>query len=259
MSGFANTVFTLMIGWFQTVVSLIWSGLSDKNGGNVFTWIGNHWIVIVLILCAVGTIVDLSVYIARWKPLDVIRSYFDRKSGKITPNYHNSVPASGNDPVYPAEIMQNSRSAEDIRQPLFASNQPLPYSGDEPVSEKSTESGNSAFSDYDFLQEPSPARNHSGKNEVPSDSPYRRPLPVTQYEPEYESEKQPSERTPDPIVRPRRRRINVSELFGNPEEDMIHFEPPKPVIDKAEAYHTPVYPRNWKDNGETADDSGIQR
>jgi hypothetical protein len=39
---------------------------------------------------------------------------------------------------------------------------------------------------------------------------------------------------------------------------MIHFDPPKPVIDQSEAYHTPVYPRNWKENGESADDSGIR-
>ena len=85
MSGFANTVFTLMIGWFRTVVSLIWSGLTDKNGGNLFTWIGNHWIVIALILFAVGTVVDLSVYLFRWRPLDVIRSYFDRKREMSVP------------------------------------------------------------------------------------------------------------------------------------------------------------------------------
>ena len=76
MSGFANTVFTLLVGWFQAVVSLIWSGLTGKGDGNILTWIGNHWIVIVIILCVVGSVVDLSVYIARWKPLVVIRSYF---------------------------------------------------------------------------------------------------------------------------------------------------------------------------------------
>ncbi len=256
MSGFANTVFTLMIGWFQTVVSLIWSGLSDNNGGNIFTWIGNHWIVIVLILCAVGTVVDLSVYIARWKPLDVIRSYFDRKRGKFNPN---TVQASGNDPAYPSENKPDFRSSENIYQPLFASNQPNPYSEEESISERDAEIHSPAFSDDEFRQEPFPDRNRPGNNEVPSDSPYRRPVREAQYGPESETEMPPSERTPDPIVRPRRRRINVSELFGNPEEDMIHFEPPKPVIDKAEAYHTPVYPRNWKDNGEASDDSGIQR
>ena len=45
------------------------------------------------------------------------RYSFD-KSGKITPNYRNSVPASGNDPVYPAEIMHTKE--EDGRSPVVS-------------------------------------------------------------------------------------------------------------------------------------------
>ena len=116
MSGFANTVFTLMIGWFRTVVSLIWSGLTDKNGGNLFTWIGDHWIVIVLILCAVGTVVDLSVYLFRWRPLDVIRSYFDRKRRTIRSDHAApaSIPSSG------SESDTNHYPSGSEYQPLFA-------------------------------------------------------------------------------------------------------------------------------------------
>ncbi len=254
MSGFANTVFTLMIGWFRTVVSLIWSGLTDKNGGNLFTWIGDHWIVIVLILCAVGTVVDLSVYLFRWRPLDVIRSYFDRKRRTIRSDHAApaSIPSSGSESDanhYPSGIEY---------QPLFASNQDSGYSAGEPFTRNDSPLREAVLPDPVPVQDISEEQNNYKKTDVPADSPYRRPVKEPEYDPKPMNETDHTRRNPDPAVRPRRRRINVAELFGNPEEDMIHFDPPKPVIDQSEAYHNPVYPRNWKDNGESSDDSGIR-
>ena len=254
MSGFANTVFTLLVGWFQTVVSLIWSGLTDKNGNNLFTWIGNHWIVIVVILCAIGSVVDLSVYIARWKPFDVIRSYFERKKGKISPE--NTVPARETESKY-SRTQETDHEPAPVRngyRPLFASNQSSPDVYAEPFPEYIPDNSVDVRDTDPLLQEPSEYRNEFPKHEVPADSPYRRPLADLPSPAEHDTvpEKESREHVQDSSVRPRRRRINVSELFGNPEEDMIHFEPPKPMIDQAEAYHTPVYPRNWKENGDSS-------
>ena len=41
-------------------------------------WIGQHWIVLAAILCIIGLVVDLSVYIIRWKPFRVWRSFFNK-------------------------------------------------------------------------------------------------------------------------------------------------------------------------------------
>ena len=254
MSGFANTVFTLMIGWFRTVVSLIWSGLTDKNGGNLFTWIGNHWIVIVLVLCAVGTVVDLSVYLFRWRPLDVIRSYFDRKKGNVRTGHSDSgsIHPSG------SEITANPHSTESGYRPLFASNQTSGFSETESFSRNDSDVYDPVRQEPD-LQNNLPADlKDIRKPEIPAASPYRRPIPQPEPVSVSGDEAENSGRNPEPVVHPRRRRINVAELFGNPEEDMIHFDPPKPVIDQSEAYHNPVYPRNWKDNGEPSDDSGTR-
>ena len=219
MSGFANTVFTLMIGWFQTVVSLIWSGLTDKNGGNVFTWIGNHWIVIVLVLCAVGTIIDLSVYIARWKPIDVIRSYFERKKEKNISGHGTPVPDSDIGFPEPAEPDNGPPSFRNGYTPLFASNHSVQNVLNDSFSENGPDhSVSSQITEPDWQEQPE-YRNEADRYKIPDDSPYRRPIsdsvpPVQTYRSEQES----AERSHDPAVRPRRRRINVSELFGNPEE-----------------------------------------
>lgn len=258
MSGFANTVFTLLVGWFQTVVSLIWSGLTDKNGGNVFTWIGNHWIVIVIILCAVGSIIDVSVYIARWKPFDVVRSYFERKKGRNSTAFPSRIPETEKAYSDSPEIKDQMPSQSGYR-PLFASNQISQYSSQDGYSEYIDDSNTVSPVPDTSLPDLSESRYQSDKRYPADDSPYRRPAaePVITGQNE-RSEKHEDGRIQDSAVRPRRKRINVSELFGNPEEDMIHFTPPKPVIDQAEAYHTPVYPRNWKENGDSSNESGAR-
>ena len=258
MSGFANTVFTLLVGWFQAVVSLIWSGLTDKNGGNLFTWIGNHWIVIVLVLCAVGSVIDVSVYIARWKPFDVVRSYFERKRGRSSAVLSSRIPET--EEAYSDSPENNDQiSSPNGYRPLFSSNQP---------SRVSTRDGYSEYADDrisvssvpDTSRPDLPETRYTAEKRYPADdSPYRRPVPEPVMSGQNErSEKHETGRIQDSAVRPRRRRINVSELFGNPEEDMIHFTPPKPVIDQAKAYHSPVYPRNWKENGDSSNESGAR-
>lgn len=259
MSGFANTVFTLLVGWFQAVVSLIWSGLTGKGDGNILTWIGNHWIVIVIILCVVGSVVDLSVYIARWKPLVVIRSYFARKREKNIPE--SAVPAAVAGSRY--SVMPEDDEPEPVRngyRPLFASNQAVQAETEEPLPEEIPLNSAPAQNAGTGWPEQYESRKGSEKREVPADSPYRRPAAEPAVpEQQTGAGREPAERSPETVVRPRRRRINVSELFGNPEEDMMHFEPPKPMIDQTEAYHRPVYPRNWKENGDSSDESGIRQ
>ena len=55
---------------------------------------------------------------------------------------------------------------------------------------------------------------------------------------------------PIPARTKRRRRLNVSDLFSNPEEDLREIEAPQDVIDRRKAYREPVYPRGWKQNEE---------
>ena len=62
MGSFANTVFSILLGWLQGLISIIWSALTDKGGESFFQFIGDNWIKITLILCAVGLIADFAVY-----------------------------------------------------------------------------------------------------------------------------------------------------------------------------------------------------
>ena len=96
---------------------------------------------------------------------------------------------------------------------------------------------------------------------VPEDSPYRRPVNKISAERSPETEKgqndfpenRKSREEPLPIMPRRRKRINVTELFADPEEEIRQFDAPQHVIDSNKAYRDPVYPRGWKkseDDGE---------
>ena len=81
MGSFANTVFSIMLGWLQALVSMIWSALTTKEGETLFQYIGNNWIAISVLVCAIGLIADFLVYFFRWAPYKVWRTFFRRLRG----------------------------------------------------------------------------------------------------------------------------------------------------------------------------------
>ena len=76
MGSFANTVFSLLLGWLQAVTSAIWSALTNEGNESLLQFIGKNWIVISAVLCAVGLIIDFAVYLFRWEPYKVWRSFW---------------------------------------------------------------------------------------------------------------------------------------------------------------------------------------
>ena len=78
MGSFANTVFSLLLGWLKGLISMIWSALTSEGGDSFFTFIGNNWIKIVVILCAAGLAVDFAVYFFRWQPYKVWQTFLRR-------------------------------------------------------------------------------------------------------------------------------------------------------------------------------------
>ena len=68
MGSLANSIFRLMLGWLQGIVAAVWSAFTTEKGGSVFAWFGKYWIPIAGILCVIGLVSDLCVYLVRWKP-----------------------------------------------------------------------------------------------------------------------------------------------------------------------------------------------
>ena len=243
MGSFANALFKAMLGWLQGAVSAIWSAFTTENGGTLLTWVGRNWLLLAGILCATGLIADLCVYLARWKPFKVWKSFFSRQTG-------DDIDAEQPGPEYSAvKTMPREKGERASRIPAC---RVIPDDREEPdlSSWKEEEEKTSG---------PAPAEEPATVTKsgyvVPADSPYRRPARAGQTGPGAapESEPEPITATQEegasvsPVMpRRKRRRIRVSELFADPEEEIRELDAPQHVIDARKAYHEPVYPRGWK-------------
>ena len=245
MGSFANTLFTIMLGWVQSTTAAIWSALTTENGSSFLQWIGRNWLVLAAVLCVTGLVVDFGIYLVRWRPMRVWKSFFSRiRSGGEEPEQDRTTAAAS---VQPGRLFRNdteneaeyetrgaAERAEEEDFSRWQKEEPEPEAERTPVREKNVITG-------------------AGYT-VPADSPYRRPA-----EPQREAERPalPTEDAPGngkPAImtqRKRRRRLIVSDLFADPVEELYPHEKPQQLIDRNKAYHQPVYPRGWnKDEGD---------
>ena len=51
-------------------------------GGGALSWISGHWLLLAAVILIGGTVIDLAVYLFRWRPDIVWRSYFRRLRGE---------------------------------------------------------------------------------------------------------------------------------------------------------------------------------
>ena len=82
MGSFANALFNGLFGWVQSAVRSLWSIFTGDPKHSFLAWVGDHWILLAVLLCAAGLICDLGVYLLRWQPFRVWRSYWERRRGR---------------------------------------------------------------------------------------------------------------------------------------------------------------------------------
>lgn len=78
MGLFANTLFSVLLGWVQTAASWLWGLITNTNVNAWLRWVLDNWVVLVILLCLAGLAVDLIVYIFRWQPYRVWRNMLQR-------------------------------------------------------------------------------------------------------------------------------------------------------------------------------------
>ena len=245
MGSFANTLFTIMLGWLQGAVSAIWSAFTTPDGQSFLTWIGRHWILIAGILCAAGLAADLCVYLFRWKPFRVWKSFFTR--GRDTEEQEEQDTRDRN------SVPLNSRTAAAQEPPSAPRRTVMRDAVTEPDLSQWETAGETVPEQEPAAAKEPPVITSAGYI-VPADSPYRRPAGQSstssanrrQTEPDPPPAYEQTKDGPEPIAPRKRRRLSVSELFSDPEEELQMFDAPQDVIDRSKAYHEPVYPRGWK-------------
>ena len=82
MGQFADTLFSLSLGWVQTVVSWLWNLAANADVHAWIRWVLEHWLLLLVLLCACGVLADFIVYLIRWQPYRIWRRLWQRLTGK---------------------------------------------------------------------------------------------------------------------------------------------------------------------------------
>lgn len=258
MGSFANTVFSLLLGWVRSAVASLWAMMSSEGSG-ALAWLGEHWLGLTAALCILGTVVDVVVYLIRWRPYKVWASFFRRLRGRA------DAPAAAQ-PDAPVRRMRREWVYPD---------------GNTRTEEVYTAPDQPPEADMAWMPEPAPAADDGylrrfarpqSPEEVPASALERlryqteRPVPVAEpagledYPPPREARqdapepisRQPQENAEDAVGRSRRmlRRVAAlpkSFLIDTGEDELqLRYQPAQPAVDHKQAYHEPVYPPTWR-------------
>lgn len=219
MNNFADALLSLLFGWMRTLVEGIWSSFSSGKMRNTISWLGDHWLWLVLMLCIACTVLDYFVWFIRWKPYVIWRNKLRRLLGKRETSQEDAERIDfryGYDQGVEMDLADLAPAPppvqpepEEWHQPLYEPTIVMPAVAPAPVCEPP-------------LEEP------------------LYPDPVPMYLPE------------QPVVRNRRsqryekKKFRLSGILPTANEEneqMLDGLPP--AVDKSEAFHAPVYPGQY--------------
>lgn len=81
MGNFANTLFSALLGWIQSALAWVWGLFGSGGAHGMAGWLLDNWLLLTIVLCAAGVAIDLIVYLIRWQPYRVWRSFWQRRRG----------------------------------------------------------------------------------------------------------------------------------------------------------------------------------
>ena len=208
MNAFAEMLFSSLLGWLRGLTQGLWKLFSNGSAGGFLTWLGSHWLILIVILCAVGTLIDFLVWLRRWRP-DIrwkrkAHLFMDRLKGRemradetwrFNHGYADSIEML-------KEVMEETETNE-------AENEDQP------------EQRFAAFQEEAFSY-PEPAANSGAES-----SAHRRRRRADRYD----------TRSKGGLFR----KVNAMIQSSSDDQDFIDGLPT--VIDKNQAFHNPVYPK----------------
>lgn len=213
MNALSNHVLAVLFSWMRTLIQGAWGGLSAGTSAGFWPWIGDHWLLLIVLLCLICTVLDYLVWLIRWRPYVLWRQ-------KLRRLFHRGA----------ADTPENAR---DFRQgysdgvSLDLQNMPVPAA--------------SALEDWDapayapatppetVFQEPTPlGRFHNGESvSVEEQAPLSENTPRTRH------------RRSD---RHENRWKGLTARFSQDEDENTPPEDPSAVTDQESMFHKPVYP-----------------
>lgn len=83
MNAFANTLFSILLSWVKSLVQACWDLVSGGGASGFFVWLGDHWLPLAVVLCLCGVVVDLLIWLIRWRPDLVWRTKLRHFSNRL--------------------------------------------------------------------------------------------------------------------------------------------------------------------------------
>ena len=210
MNSLANGLFRVLFGWFQGLVSSVWTALT--TGGETFvSWTGNHWKIIALTICIIGLLTDLIIYLLRWRPYLVWRSFLRGRKNRADEDSREV--GMEEEEEWDADAAPATDRAE---RSYFRTNSPdRSPTADEQYSAYDEESDDHATEDKEY---------------APDDG-YDRSVNTEEAERALYSH---------------RKRNGIRRLFRDREDELADTVGPEELINSSKAYHDPVYPKSWR-------------
>ncbi len=262
MGSFVNTLFSLLLGWFQAAVAAVWGIVTRPEENPFWNWFSKRWLLLAAILCIVGLVADWVIYLVRWQPYKVWRSFFRRMRRPAAPReaaYGGpetvaELAPEGPDGRYEADFPPEEAAYSGYRASMAADREPPA-----PVA-PGTVSGGESFPESwpeGASPESAPARrryrnvrsSYPESAQVSTPENYRFATVMTQTDSEGWSRTQQSEKN----LLANRRRIRVSEFFSDQAPGARQAREPKELINASDAYHEPVYPKHWREPEERSE------
>ncbi|MBR2286814.1 MAG: hypothetical protein IJ865_01130 [Clostridia bacterium] len=222
MNQLANVVFPYVFGWVRTAAASLYGLFTDPNTESALKWVGERWKLLLLVLLAIGTVVDLTVYLFRWRPFEVWASFFrrltrSRRHTHIQRTREDGVRTVGAVPADDAYIVPASAVRRDPNSLTYL----------DPQTDIEYEDMTDDFREDVFLEE-SYAAEETGA--MPVQDARRR-------------------RSRGNGAKPGRLKAFARFVLGETEEEEMpirRYAAAQPAVDSREAYNEPYIPPQWK-------------
>lgn len=251
MGSFANSVFSILLGWVRGAVLWLWNTATSQESSALMQWIANNWLTLTIILCIAGMVIDFVVHMFRWQPYKVWASFFRRIFGKKVQEDDRPRPHSRQGRVRREWVYADGTARADETVAAEAQEawyQPECVSAPRVSSEEMSQQYVRSFArpETDAYQRPQDLERLTYQRELDKQAPiqgledYPQPKPTMQ-------QAQPQSSGRVERVSKRMAKFNVHRfLEGDDDELELRYKPAPPAVDKTEAYREPYYPPQWK-------------
>ena len=92
LNGFTEWLFSALLSWMQIIYNWFWSMLASGGQNEFMPWFSDNWLKLVIILLAVGLVVDYTIYLMRWRPYHVWLTTLRRARGYVSKPFAKEQP-----------------------------------------------------------------------------------------------------------------------------------------------------------------------